>query len=327
MYPAGTGVEKSTGIYACLSLKRVSVGGSLADIGEGMASPARFESREHLAALRGMAAKLKDHPRTTGMFARLAFFFQQEQVNLSMAERLTRTDRQFGPLIETAFQHSLHLLTNQKYTNVSDAMKHLGDERSRRIFTTVAYGWWATFALPRAAISTTLLLQQAAAIGHVSALISQPSKGESPDVGYSAGLAAQCGIPLMAALHGERYGKLLASMDGHAGTLPDYEQDCFGYTHATAGAVLLETIGASETLIDAVNRSHQPMDSLSGLALRISIGETTALHMGYDGGTGLPAPEIPSTWLIRLGVKAFDVPSLSVDMAREAALAACYFGA
>lgn len=292
-----------------------------------MAVQARFDEREALGALRSTAHKLKEHPRTTSLMARLAFFSQPEPLNLPMASRLTRTDRHFDQLIETGFRHTQNLLCAKAFTTVPEAMDAVGESRSRRIFALMAFGWWATVGMSKVGAQSVLLVQQAAAIGHIMSLMARPDHDEHPDAHFALGVACQAGIPLMAVHFGDAYVQVLAGLEHSGKSLVEAEIERLGLSHADAARVLFETLGAHEKLIDAVSLSHEPMGKLKDAALHLNIAETTALTMGYDAGTEAKPPEMPTTWLIRMGVKPFATPDTREELAREAALAACYFGA
>jgi hypothetical protein len=281
------------------------------------------DERELLGPIRSAAFRLKENPKVGPILARLAFLCQPEPINLAMADRLSRSDSTFFTVCSNAFLISASLLANVDTDQQAVAIEKLGPERSRRIFAISAVGSWAAYAAPLAGLKATLLAQQAAAIGFAA---SRLQTSDETGAYFAAGAMINVGIPFMALLHQDRYAALWNFLADSTATLEQAERDAFGYSHLEAGAILADVLGMKAPIVEATLMHHASPHELKELCLTMALAERIAHHFGYDGGIGNKQPDLPTTWMIRYGLKV-DPLGMADEMAREAALAASFFGA
>jgi HD-like signal output (HDOD) protein len=261
-------------------------------------------------------AELKKGGRPDACLTRAAVF-TQAQIPLAMLDRLISMDSAFN----TRFYQSLSLVFEAHGVafskSLQDAINSLGEGRFKSMGVLTAIDLVAFDLCRKVGLPARMIVMRSVATSAASTHIAERYQGVDACQARVAGMLRHVGLPIIAAVNGEKYKAVWEALAGGAASISEAEKYAFGYTHETVGGLVVQQWAMPPFIAEAMNPSKRPLAELTGVTYCVEAGSIMAHQLGFDGGAANTPPALPLSELARVGITENDLAKLADEVSAE----------
>lgn len=256
--------------------------------------------------------------KVDSILTRLAKISQSEELAPAMLDRIVNTDGILGQRVPLAVAAYCHEVKKPLPGSLGEACGELTYNVVRKLILLVGVSEIHKELESRCHIPAAHLTNQAVAVATASEFLGAKA-GQPSHTAFAAGLLSNLGIPTLATCE-RSYPAICSSVAGATIQLHEAEFATLSCTHADAGYCLLTDFGFSEAICSVAG--NHVKETQSSLVSAVSVAESFAHQLGFDGGFAIvPKPFDPSI-LVKLGAAESDTELLVTEITRWSSLAA-----